>query len=122
MSVYKSPHRGKLYHVQIAENALGRPLKGSELVHHANGDERDNRNENLVICPNMAYHKLLHARINAKKASGNPTFRKCPYCKEHDDPKNMRATLKQGIESNFYHPNCAREASKKNYWKKRGIE
>jgi hypothetical protein len=57
----------KFDHVRIAEEVLGRPLPPGAVVHHANEDRTDNRKENLVICPNRAYHNLLHARIRAIK-------------------------------------------------------
>lgn len=50
-------------HVLVAERALGKTLPRGAKVHHVNGIRSDNRPENLVICPNEAYHKLLHKRM-----------------------------------------------------------
>jgi len=46
----------------MAEKALGRYLKPSELVHHNNEDKRDDRNRNFLICKH-GYHMFLHKRI-----------------------------------------------------------
>ena len=52
-------------HVLMAEKALGRPLpKGAE-VHHVDRDGLNNNTKspwNLVVCPDHAYHILLHQR------------------------------------------------------------
>jgi hypothetical protein len=52
-------------HIHVAENALGRPMPHGAVVHHVNENKTDNRPENLVICPNEAYHRLLHVRMKA---------------------------------------------------------
>ena len=59
-------------HRVIAERALGKPLPTKAQVHHADGDHLNNANSNLVICQDVAYHKLLHMRMRVKAAGGNP--------------------------------------------------
>lgn len=50
-------------HILLAEKALGRKLPPNAEVHHMNGKKNDNFTPfNLVICPDAAYHMLLHAR------------------------------------------------------------
>jgi hypothetical protein len=51
-------------------------------VHHINEVKDENRNDNLVICQDRAYHSLLHQRLRAYKATGNPSALKCNICKE----------------------------------------
>ena len=66
--------------VLIAEQALGNLLPRGAIVHHVNGCPSDNRNTNLVICDNQAYHMLLHRRMRAQKATGNALSVPCGYC------------------------------------------
>jgi hypothetical protein len=52
-----------LEHVHLAQKALGKPLPPKAVVHHLNGNKLDNFSFfNLVICPDQAYHMLLHKR------------------------------------------------------------
>lgn len=104
----------KREHIIVAEKAFGGPLPENAVVHHVDENRSNNANSNLVICPDDKYHKLLHVRMNAAKACGNPNFRKCPYCKIYDDPANMRGE-KSG---RFVHRECSAEAQR-NATKKR---
>jgi len=76
-------------HVLIAESILGRTLKGSEQIHHVDGNPSNNSFNNLVICPDMSFHKLLHIRQRAHDACGNPNWRKCRYCQKYDEQSNL---------------------------------
>lgn len=77
-------------HVLIAEKALGKPLPIGAVVHHINEDKSDNTPSNLVICPSMKYHALLHARMDALEATGNANYRKCHICLSYDAPQHFQ--------------------------------
>lgn len=65
----KTPPR---LHVAVAERALGRPLPEGAVVHHVDENRHNNRNDNLVICPDHAYHHELHYRLRVLRAGGDP--------------------------------------------------
>ncbi len=70
----------KATHRLRAERALGKPLPPGAIVHHADGSRDENAP--LVICPDQAYHRLLHIRMKVKAAGGNPnTDRVCTKCR-----------------------------------------
>jgi len=69
---------GKLIyeHVLKAEQVLNKKLPTEVIIHHVDGDNLNNENSNLVICPNQAYHLLIHARMRLLKfvESGGKLF------------------------------------------------
>lgn len=69
-------------HILVVEKAIGRYLVAPEEVHHFNKIKADNANVNLVLCPDRAYHQLLHRRYRIVLAGGNPeTDKICMVCR-----------------------------------------
>jgi len=60
---------------------LGHALPARAHVHHVDGNGRNNAHTNLVICEDLAYHKLLHYRTKVRAFGGNPNTEKwCGDC------------------------------------------
>lgn len=98
-------------HILIAEAVLGKLLPDDVVVHHHNKNGHDNANNNLVICPNHAYHMLLHQRMRALDACGNASWVPCMVCKKYDSPTSM----KKRRRGNYYHVACYNDYAKKYY-------
>lgn len=77
---YRQTRDGRLHRLR-AERALGKPLPIGVHVHHADGSKGDAAP--LVICQDVAYHRLLHARMRIIKAGGNANAeRLCSSCQQ----------------------------------------
>lgn len=57
---------GKHLHRIIAEEILGRPLEKGEVVHHIDGNKKNNNPSNLMIFKNQSEHAKWHADHNKK--------------------------------------------------------
>lgn len=66
-----------LHHRIVMENKLGRLLSSNEIVHHKNGDKKDNRVENLEVMSSKE-----HARLHGLEQGVQMVELKCPHCSE----------------------------------------
>ena len=82
---------------ELVSSLMGRELKRSEIVHHAAGGV-------LILCEDQAQHMLIHQELNALKACGCKSWKKCNFCGEYDDPDNLYINKRSA-----YHRECQRE-------------
>lgn len=87
---HRSHKSGRVYeHVLVAEKILGKPLPKNAVVHHIDGNGLNNNKNNLVICENDTYHKMLHRRRKAFLACGSASWLPCCYCGMYDSVENL---------------------------------
>lgn len=69
-------NKGRLQHVVIMEESIGRRLYANECVHHVNMDRSDNRIENLCLMT-RSEHARLHAleRVNLRERNEKGEFK-----------------------------------------------
>lgn len=111
-SPYKWAKNRKTEHVVVVETIIGKSLPPKAVIHHIDGNEINNSPTNLVVCPNQAYHLLLHKRQRAYDACGNPNYWKCPFCKQYDDVANLDIDIQGGGQGSKAHREC------KNAWQR----
>jgi hypothetical protein len=97
-------------HRMIAAAALGKPLPESTQVHHVHSTSD---NYSLVICPDQAYHSLIHLRERALEECGNPNLRRCELCRTYDDLANLCVTQ----DRHTHHLACYRMINRLRRWK-----
>ena len=105
---YSSGGKQRYAHVLIAEAVYGKPLPSAAVVHHVDGDNKNNSHANLVICNDQSYHMLIHTRTRAHDECGHASWRKCPICKQYDDPSIMKKNGKS-----YRHAACIAEYNRR---------
>ena len=59
----------KLLHRYVMEQFLGRELLSTEIIHHINGDQSDNRISNLELLTNINDHIQRHKKLGTYKGN-----------------------------------------------------
>lgn len=85
----------------VVREVLGKSLPEGAEIHHIDGNPANNSNDNLVVCENHSYHKLLHSRIQSLLDCGNAKLKNCWLCKRYDTPENLKLSGR-----GFYHKQC----------------
>ena len=62
---------GQHEHRVIAEQKIGRPLRKGEIVHHIDGNFRNNSPDNLMVLSSQAEHCKIHGFGKKKEGDAN---------------------------------------------------
>lgn len=119
--------RTKQFHIVVAELCLRKKLPAGAIVHHVDGNPQNNWPVNLVICPDQAYHKLIHQRADALAACGHADWLKCKFCGKYDAPGNLRiyAVTRRGRKTpdrNIHHQRCNADHLNARYHNRKGVD
>lgn len=103
-------------HIWITQKALGKSIPSKAVIHHVDEDPLNNKNENLVICEDQAYHMLLHRRRKSYIETGNANSLHCVFCKEYGLPVSMSGTLiTKKNRSTSWHKDCENSDQRKRW-------
>lgn len=103
---------GRPLHIEKAEKALGKSLPAGVIVHHVDYDKANNEGNNLVICPSISYHRLIHRRTDAYNACGNANHHRCAICSNYDSTDNMKIHYNGPNGTQYVHKQCRADYDK----------
>ena len=63
-----------LLHRQLVSSFLGRPLLPGEVVHHRDGNPRNNARENLLVLPSQQYHAHIEQLLRRERRGQSLLF------------------------------------------------
>jgi len=95
-------HNYVLHHRVVAENNLGRMLEEDEVVHHENGDTKDNRWENLEVLS-----RETHASLHGQRKTRKWCLLRCPECGQLFERKHSNTHLSKGGRGTFCSLSCS---------------
>lgn len=87
---------------------FGVAIPVGSVIHHIDGNPKNNDFSNLMVCKNHRHHTTIHLEEKAYEATGDKSKRKCRYCKKWDDTTNLK--YYGGSNKNhkvYHHPKCA---------------
>lgn len=89
MSIYAYYAHHVYDHVFVAECILARKLGPKEVVHHKDGNYKNNAPGNLVVYATQAEHMQEHRAEECRSLGIPEDSRLCVFCHKWDSPLNL---------------------------------
>jgi len=83
-------------HQIVVKTVLGYMPKFPIEIHHIDENRKNNENNNLVVCQDHSYHRLLHKRAKALKETGVINKYQCSLCKKWFNQNEMNGNRQSG--------------------------